>query len=719
VRPPFRHALLVGAVLTTTLAAPARGQVEAPTPIDEVRPMRRSSMADAGAPEPVAPNAPTASPATSRPSAEPASEHGPNPILSPAAEPASEHGPNPILSPAAEPASEHRAKPLLAPTATDKDLFAAWHRWQKGIHDPDARLAEEAQGQLLALKGDLGIADLDAFAIGFARAAEAKVTLNDAMGAVTLASAAVELAPDLPLSHFMLARAYAFADPADVSRYVSALAHSVRCLWTDPRYRRAALADLGICALLALLATAAAVIGVLFLREVRQLLHDFHHLFPKATMRWQPAVFVFVLLSLPVVLRLGPMPVVLVLFAAAAVYISMRERVVAIILLALVSLAPVGAGWIASASTFPGTVAEDVYQLERGGTEAASSAAVIRRRAADKSAQFEELLALGRYELRRGQLDAAIAHLELAAAKRSNEPRLLTNLGNALLGKADAEGAAQSYTTASSVDPSLVAPFYNLAILYTRRATAASSVEAAAADTQRAQTVGDVAQRLEPSLLTPTLAARETGLNRALLSPGLSSQEIERLVDPAERDAQVQSQLSLQLLGNVDPSIAWLYPMAFAFAASGLGALVRRPIASRACARCGRAVCRRCDPELSVGSALCQQCVNVFARKNVVEPAVKIRKQIEVAQYRAEREKLTYAVGLLCCGAGHVFSGLPVRGALHAFFFSLALFSIVCRHGVVRYPYGAEPLFGHLALFATAMIAVYLLSLRGLYKQQS
>ncbi|HEX4803937.1 MAG TPA: hypothetical protein VFV14_10510, partial [Myxococcaceae bacterium] len=169
----------------------------------------------------------------------------------------------------------------------------------------------------------------------------------------------------------------------------------------------------------------------------------------------------------------------------------------------------------------------------------------------------------------------------------------------------------------------------------------------------------------------------------------------------------------------VDPSVAWLYPIALAFAVSGLGALIRRPIASKACARCGRAVCRRCDPELSVGSALCQQCVNVFARKNVVEPAVKIRKQIEVAQYRAEREKLTFALGLLFCGAGHVLSGLPVRGALHAFVFLVALFSIVCRHGVVRYPYGTEPLFGHLALFATAMIAVYLLSLRGLYKQQS
>src|SRR5262249_56917482 len=102
-------------------------------------------------------------------------------------------------------------------------------------------------------------------------------------------------------------------------------------------------------------------------------------------------------------------------YGEGGVQVGVRARVVASVLVALVSLDPVGAGRIAWASTFPGTVAEDVYQLERGGTEAAASAEVIRRRAADKSAQFEELLALGRYELRRGQLNSATPHLELPA----------------------------------------------------------------------------------------------------------------------------------------------------------------------------------------------------------------------------------------------------------------------------------------------------------------
>jgi hypothetical protein len=423
-------------------------------------------------------------------------------------------------------------------------------------------------------------------------------------------------------------------------------------------------------------------------------------------------------LSLPFALRLGVMPAVLIFFGAAAIYLSMTERAVAFVLIVLVAFTPAAARWLASVSSFPGTIAEEVYQLERGGLEASASAELIGRRAGEKKAEFEELFALGRYRLRRGQIEPAIAHFEAAAAKRSNEPRLLTNLGNAMLGKGDVEGAAESYTTAGSVDASSVAPFYNLAVLYSRRA-ASEPPDLAVKDVQRAQNVSDVVSRLQPALIVPKDTAQVMLLNRALLSPALSSGEIGQLVDAGDRDSKVESQLSLQLLGNIDPVIGWLYPVAIALALSGLSALLRRGKVSKACIRCGRPVCRRCDPQLSVGSALCQQCVNVFVRKNVVEPAVKIRKQVEVAQFRSEKEKLTYGFGLLCSGAGHVFSGLPIRGTIYAFFFLFALSNILFRHGVLRYPYGAEPLFTRLAPLAALLIAVYLLSLRGLYKQQS
>jgi tetratricopeptide (TPR) repeat protein len=595
-RIPFRHAPISGAVLSFAVAWAAWAQVEPPVPIDELRPAVRPSPPPKPLPVPTATDSSRTEPSGVKKSASQASRKSPTG--------SSTAVPSQTRSQSSEPV--HSFKPLTVPKATDEDLFAAWARWRRGILDPDPKGAESAQRDLLSLKSELGITDLDAFSIGFVRAAEARMKSNDAMTAVGLATAAVELAPDLPHARLMLTRTYAFADPAQVSRYIGELAQAVRCAWADPRYSRPAIADLGVCALLALLATTLAVIAVLFLRVARLLLHDFHHLFPQAAMRWQSAVFALVVLSLPIVLRLGAMPAILVLFAAAVAYLSVAERVVVCFLIAFVALTPSAARWIASASSFPGTIAEEVYQLERAGPEASRSARLVSGRARDKTAQFEELFALGRYELRRGQLDAATAHFELAAAKRSNEPRLLTNLGNAMLAKGNVEGAAEAYTTAGSIDPQLIAPFYNLFVLYTRRA-AGSPPEAAVTDVQKAQNAADVVQRLQPSLVPVKDAGQEQLLNRALLSPALTSTEILQLLDEGDRDVKVESQLSLQLLGDVDPSIAWLYPIAVVLTLSGLGTALRQAKTAKACLRCGRPVCRRCDPELSVGSALCPQ----------------------------------------------------------------------------------------------------------------
>ena len=127
----------------------------------------------------------------------------------------------------------------------------------------------------------------------------------------------------------------------------------------------------------------------------------------------------------------------------------------------------------------------------------------------------------------------------------------------------------------------------------------------------------------------------------------------------------------------------------------------------------------RCDPELGRGSEMCHQCVNVFARKDVVPPPVKVRKQVEVARYQGRMDKLAFAFGLVCSGAGHLFAGLPVRGAIYAFFFLFAVVMFFFRAGVLRAPYADPSFFLRLAVLAVVFLAVYLLPLRGLYKRQS
>jgi tetratricopeptide (TPR) repeat protein len=538
------------------------------------------------------------------------------------------------------------------------------------------------------------------------------------MAALNISAAAVQLAPDLPHAHLSLAHSYFSADPFAPGRYLSEVWQALLCLWRDPRYARPVLGDFGVSLIFALLATCAAVIAALFLRTVRYLLHDFHHLFPRVTLRWQSGIFACLILLLPVACRLGLMPSLLVWLAAITAYLTAAERGVVSALVVLLAFAHLGAQWMARSTAFPGTVSEEIYRVERGGPEAAEAAEQLRKRAADQRAQFADLFALGRYELRRGDLDAAIGHFQQAAGKRNGDARVLTNLGNAMFAKGDLEGAAEAYTSATAADPSSAAAFYNLAVLYARRATGLPAA-AAATEMLKKNNAIDTVQRLEPPLLSRGELTTQVLANRALISPPVSAADVWSLTDSDENDANVQSQVSLQLLGEVDPSFAWAYPIAAIALLLGPFAGLGKRWVCKGCSRCGRPVCRRCDPELSAGSVLCQQCVNVFARRNVVEAAVKIQKQIEVAHFRIRKERLGYFLSLLCSGAGHIFSGFPIRGTLYAFAFLAIMFNILFRHGVLRYPYAPEPLFLGLIPLGLAFSALYLLSLRGLYKHQS
>lgn len=626
-----------------------------------------------------------------------------------------------VPAPAAPAASAPRTppKPIIVPAAGDAELNALFVRWRKAMVDLDLKDAEAAERELVTLKEDLGIRGLDSFGFAFARAAEARVEGSDAAAAVALASAAVELAPDLPATHLALARAHFASDPAAVGDYLDPVSAAVGAVLRDPRYLRPAIADLFTSIVFALLATAATVVLVLFARRARYFFHDFHHLFPKAASRWQSAAIALLLLSLPVVFRLGIGPILLVLFASVALYLSVRERLVAGVLLASLGVLPLVGGFAVERTAFAGTVAEDLLQLEQGGLAAGGAAERVRKRAEERQAQFPELFALARYELRRGKLDASITHFKAAAALRANDARVLTNLANALLAQGDADGAAELYKNAAQSDPTLAAPLYNVSRLYNRRAAVAPDAEVGA-ENDRAYTALTTAQKIDPQLLYRKDPPEDRLVhNRLLVSPPLPLHELEPLAASAEAGRRVRAQLGLLMVGTAAEPLVFVYPAALALLVVLFGFSAPRLQAAKACEKCGRAVCRRCDPELGLGSLLCNQCVNAFARKGAVAAPVRVRKQMEVDRYQGRQDKWSYAFGLVCSGAGHLFSGLTVRGSIYVFLFLFLVFNAFFRMGVLRPPYGAFPVALRLVPVALMFVLLYLLSLRGLFKRQS
>lgn len=634
----------------------------------------------------------------------------PTPAPTAPAEPAAAGAPSPARPPPG---------PILVPSATDTELEALFATW-RDARGKNRTEAEAALTSLLALKQELGITDLDAFAMAAARASQKRSDGNDVVGGIELASAAVQLAPNLPYSHWALSRAYFKSDLTDVGRWGASLKSALTTATRDPRHLRPASANLFTTLIAALIASVVAVVVIVFLRRARYFLHDFHHLFPRAAAKWQTVPIALLLLSLPVVFRMGLLPILLVLLAAVTLYLEWPERIVAALGIALIGLTPLAAGYATNATAFAGTPAEQVYLLERGGGEARSAAAEVSDRIAKGQASYAELFALGRYQYRRGQLEAAAETFKKAALEKGDDPRLMVNVGNVRFALGDHDGANALYTRAIEADERLAAARLNISRVHYRRAARLADA-AAAQELEKAQTAEMLAQQLDETLAAWTVIPQDKPqhIQRIVVSPALSWSELAPLVRSTEAAERVANQLAFRLLGTTANPLSFVIPAALALLIVGLGSLTGSVGASRACDKCGRAVCRRCDPELGLGSGLCGQCVNVFARKGAVAPPVKVRKQLEVDRYQSRIERLSWLFGIVCSGAGHLFSGKPLRGLGFLFIFLFLVFLGVFRDGVLRPPYGELPPHFQILPAGILLAVVYFLSLRSLRKAQA
>lgn len=611
------------------------------------------------------------------------------------------------------------AAPIRLPVSPEASLERAWEEYRAGTEKRDPQAMEAARAQLKKLRGEMGASNLDSQAMSLLRAALARSAEGDHAGAIADAAAAAELAPDLPHAQLGLARVHFAADATGVCRYLPELVRGVTAAAVDPRHARPVLAELGAALLLATVGGAICVLLALSLRRWRCFLHDFHHFFPRATASWQSATVALVLLALPTVFRLGVVPQLFAGFAALCFYLSRRERLVAGALIAAAGAVPLGAAFLTRHTAFAGTAAEEVYLLERGAWGADAISQGVAARALSGGAGFSELYALGRLELRRGQLELAVKHFQAALELRSQDPRAMTSLGNAMLAKGDAEGARAMYEQAIRADPQLPAPHFNLGKLCERRA-AALSPELAPIERDRGRSELALARELDSSLADRADPPEDNlQLNRYLLHPPLPAEELAALAGAAKFGEEVRDQLALKLLGESHASWATGYPLLLAGALVALGGLGRRLGASRACERCGAAACRRCDRELVVGSSVCGECATAFLRRAACPAQLKVRKQIEGVRHGRRKERLSYALGLFCSGAGHLYLGLPVRGAAYVCLFALSAALFLFRQGLLRSAYGELPLFLRLFPPALLLLLVHLLSLRGLYKRQS
>jgi hypothetical protein len=164
------------------------------------------------------------------------------------------------------------------------------------------------------------------------------------------------------------------------------------------------------------------------------------------------------------------------------------------------------------------------------------------------------------------------------------------------------------------------------------------------------------------------------------------------------------------------PRAAWPWGAGAAVALLwAFGLAMSRAGASAECERCGRPACRRCD---GGAGALCGQCVNVFVRKGVVDARDRLRKEAQVRRHVQLAAHLTRILAIVGGGAGHVWDGAPVKGALLLLGMLFAVFVIWFWRGVMPPPQPSPyVLFGKVALAAPLGIALWALAVRDAFRR--
>ncbi|WP_049760101.1 tetratricopeptide repeat protein [Anaeromyxobacter dehalogenans] len=702
--------LAVLAALAAAAPARVRAQVAAPRMVED---------GDEAEPEP-APARPPAAPAPApaptsaaavREAAPPVREAAPAPAAPAAAPPAAAPGTDPAAAPAAPApaaASPALARPIAPVRATWDGLLAAWADRRGALREADPARADAAQRALLDAQRDLAIENLVPMAVAEVRESRRALAANLPAEALARAEAASALAPDLPDGHLARARALFAREPGRPGPVLAALGDALSAAAREPHTARAFQGDLFAAAFAAVLVAAAAVVLVLLARSLRLFLHDFHHLpLLRGSAPAQTGFLALVLLAMPLAFGLGTAAVLAAAALVAWPYLANRERLVVTAALGAVLAMPWAAGEVARLTAWTGSVGERVHELEHGAVSDAE-AARLEAWAPESPAPGPVLAALGRHAKRRGDLDRALRLYREAAAADPRAPELSVNVGNVLFLQGDLDGAKAAYLAAQDQAGGdlvvLGSAHYGLSKLYLRTSEMDKSAAAR-----------DKAEHEAGEYLRRHGSDDDFTANHYLVDVPVPPARIAALATSDGTPEAVRRWVRARLMGAL-PAEAWPWGGAGFLAALWAYALVLRRLGpSRACARCGRPACRRCD---GGDGDECGQCVNVFARKGVVDARDRLRKEAQVRRHERLARIVTRALSVAGAGAAQVLAGAPVRGALLLAAVLFPLFVVGLWRGIMPPPYPSPyVLAGKLAVAVPLGVLAWALAVRDAFRR--
>lgn len=466
-----------------------------------------------------------------------------------------------------------------------------------------------------------------------------------------------------------------------------ALWHGGWALVRDARMAAVVGASLVLATLIAILG-AFLLWGVLALRRVTPLVwHDLIETTGSWRLGPNGVCVALLAISLPIFISLDVVFLMLWLLALGWAYLDRLHRALGVFALLLVAAAPTLIEWGVSGVSFPGDpVSRAAASLDEHRWDA---------RAPDELAGLVDVFGdqPGFHRLRgdtfraHGRLDAALWAYREGLRLDPNHGDLLLGQGTVhfLLGEYHAALESLQRARETSSDRAVVG--FNLSLTlahtYNFRESDEALQQALAADQRRVR-------------------ALSRGREHQIILPTFTNFDAARLLASKERVLLINRGLVRPPL-VVERSLG--HPLTLAALLALVIAIVHSLLREKggglatACAKCGRAFCRRC--RLATESqTYCSQCTNIFLKKDMVAIDVQLAKRRQLARRRIGLSLERRVADLLLPGLGLLFHGRPRLGLLLA---ALSVGAIAL--GALWFPLYVSPALLQVSIWPVSVLA--------------
>jgi tetratricopeptide (TPR) repeat protein len=540
-----------------------------------------------------------------------------------------------------------------------RSVQESWFRYRDLLRQGESEAARQTFKTLKQQATDLGIDNLDVLSAVLLVDAKAALEKGDADLALEMAGDAQELSANYPAAYFFRGRVLLRYRPwkflEAIGEYLAGWTQSGRHIWV-------LLYDLANGLLWFVWAAGAA--GLVFIltaivRFAPRLSHVLYEICRRNVNRWILSFSTAVLLVGPLWLGLGILWVLLWCLLLFWVFMTGREKTIALIVVFLMaSSGHYLSLWMSLVKARDSETFVIMARAVRG--EAGISPGIVRfadgeKRATDQQ-DWQALMSRGLQYKRSVQYDLAQQHFEQALKAKPDEARIVVNLGNVYFLTNRLEEAIRTYQRALQFNPHSVEAHYNLAQAY------------------REKLLFDEGAREYKEAERLNLAQTERYTRRALEAlshpvvdaPLTLSETIKRAITINDTTREMTEGV-LYALWNLPTRGLPLIGIGFIAMALLLSRVFNRREMPFPCSLCGRTVCPRCQKHL-FHLRTCEDCM---------EANKKVKKLIELKQVQERQERLVFRARLLSVllpGLGHFFLLQTLKGFLYAFLFFSFIF---------------------------------------------